>query len=533
MEIARGFHEHSYERADSIYKSWFASPDLSALQLFQINYQRGDLEQFWGLQEMALDHFNAAVEQAKSLKDDSLELMAISKKADTYLDLGEIDRSVDLYLKAVSKAESLKRESLQALVYGSLAEVYRVTDQLEYALRYNSKALAIARHMENEHSWAKIYNNMGATLGEFGQNNRAIDTLKRALQLISDSNYFARAKFFSNIGYCYRNMEQYDSALYYHGLALILKKKHGFANTIAYSLDAIGRAYIGLGVPDSAIKYIREGHEQALKYGNSYQIKDILIHLSEAYALAKDYSNAFYYLRIAKDKEDALFEDDMEFKVNLYQKKYDISKKERELQTLKTEQLIEEEKNRSNIIIMAAVAILFVLLTIIFALLSKRRRQEKELVKLQLEQSQGELEQNKKTLDEFTRTLGERNQLLLELNQELLTKDDRINQLEKKSAIEKKKLTELKILTDSDWSQFKQLFEKVYPAFFDRLNKEKISFTKGEKRLMALIKLNLNNKEAANILGISSESVSKSRFRLKKKLSLTEEQDLEHYVHGI
>jgi hypothetical protein len=89
------------------------------------------------------------------------------------------------------------------------------------------------------------------------------------------------------------------------------------------------------------------------------------------------------------------------------------------------------------------------------------------------------------------------------------------------------------ILTEEDWEKFKKTFEEVYPNFFGSLRYKFPDVTASELRLSALIKLNLSLKEASNTLGISSESVKKSRYRLKKKIALTEEESLEEFIRNL
>ncbi|HET9433765.1 MAG TPA: hypothetical protein VFO37_08415, partial [Chitinophagaceae bacterium] len=89
------------------------------------------------------------------------------------------------------------------------------------------------------------------------------------------------------------------------------------------------------------------------------------------------------------------------------------------------------------------------------------------------------------------------------------------------------------ILTDDDWEQFKKAFESVYPNFFATLRFRFVDITAAELRLAALIKMNLSLKEAANTLGISADSVKKSRYRLKKKIVLSEEDSLEEFIRAL
>jgi DNA-binding CsgD family transcriptional regulator len=59
------------------------------------------------------------------------------------------------------------------------------------------------------------------------------------------------------------------------------------------------------------------------------------------------------------------------------------------------------------------------------------------------------------------------------------------------------------------------------------------SITSAEERLMMLIKLKIKSKEAADILGISSDSIKKSRNRLRKRLELDIDINLDDYISKI
>lgn len=89
------------------------------------------------------------------------------------------------------------------------------------------------------------------------------------------------------------------------------------------------------------------------------------------------------------------------------------------------------------------------------------------------------------------------------------------------------------ILTDEDWEKFRHTFDEVYPDFFACLRYRFPDITNSELRLAALIKMNLSVKEAAATLGISPESVKKSRYRLKKKIILDENDSLEEYIRTL
>jgi hypothetical protein len=89
------------------------------------------------------------------------------------------------------------------------------------------------------------------------------------------------------------------------------------------------------------------------------------------------------------------------------------------------------------------------------------------------------------------------------------------------------------ILTDDDWDGFRKNFEKVHSGFLERLKITLPDLSPAETRFMALAKLNLTNKEMAAMLGVSVDAMRTTRYRLRKKLNLSEEGSIEELINKI
>lgn len=86
-------------------------------------------------------------------------------------------------------------------------------------------------------------------------------------------------------------------------------------------------------------------------------------------------------------------------------------------------------------------------------------------------------------------------------------------------------------MTDDDWATFKQLCEQVWPGMFKQLNEQFPDLNRSEERLLALSKLNISSKEMAGMIGISVDSLRKSRYRLRKKYpALTEDENFRNLL---
>ncbi|OJJ22777.1 hypothetical protein BKI52_00035 [marine bacterium AO1-C] len=83
---------------------------------------------------------------------------------------------------------------------------------------------------------------------------------------------------------------------------------------------------------------------------------------------------------------------------------------------------------------------------------------------------------------------------------------------------------------DNHWERFKLLFEEVHPLFFKHLQRLSADLTPHELKLCAYIKMQLGNKEIAQVLNISIRGLETARYRLRKKLKLTNKQNLNTFI---
>ncbi|MEO0472489.1 MAG: helix-turn-helix transcriptional regulator [Bacteroidota bacterium] len=83
---------------------------------------------------------------------------------------------------------------------------------------------------------------------------------------------------------------------------------------------------------------------------------------------------------------------------------------------------------------------------------------------------------------------------------------------------------------DDDWTHFERYFRQVHPGFDEKIRRAFSDLTGNEIRLLTLMKMNLSTKEIASILNISPDSVKKARYRLRKKLNLPNQQNLQQFI---
>jgi len=86
---------------------------------------------------------------------------------------------------------------------------------------------------------------------------------------------------------------------------------------------------------------------------------------------------------------------------------------------------------------------------------------------------------------------------------------------------------------DKDWEVFKSYFSEVHNNFDNKIKAIAKDITEKEIRLASFLRMNLSTKEIASMLNVLPDSVLKSKYRLKKKLELSKEDDLTQFLNTL
>ena len=86
---------------------------------------------------------------------------------------------------------------------------------------------------------------------------------------------------------------------------------------------------------------------------------------------------------------------------------------------------------------------------------------------------------------------------------------------------------------DKDWEVFKSYFSEVHNNFDNKIKAISEDITEKEIRLASFLRMNLSTKEIASMLNVLPDSVLKSKYRLKKKLELSKEEDLTQFLNTL
>jgi DNA-binding CsgD family transcriptional regulator len=184
------------------------------------------------------------------------------------------------------------------------------------------------------------------------------------------------------------------------------------------------------------------------------------------------------------------------------------------------------------------------------ALLAQLKQQENK--QLAMQKQEAELQARLKE-EEALRLIAE--QQLLQERQERLQKEllagtlqvaqkaELLQTLQKKIAENrhnKSVLSQLDLIIshdkklDESFADGKADFENINPEFFEKLREQSDnSLSRLDLKHCAYIYLGLTNKEVSQRLGIAPKSILMSRYRIKQKLRLEKEQELDEYIRSL
>ncbi len=154
----------------------------------------------------------------------------------------------------------------------------------------------------------------------------------------------------------------------------------------------------------------------------------------------------------------------------------------------------------------------------------KELESQKKIIQYKNDKLQHDIENKNRELGLSTMNLIKKNELLNAIKKEL----NNTKQIEDLKAVVK--LINKNLNTTDDWKLFEEAFNNADKNFLKKIKSKHPLLTPNDLRLCAYLRLNLSSKEIAPLLSISPRSVEVKRYRLRKKLELTNQTSLTDYI---
>ena len=278
---------------------------------------------------------------------------------------------------------------------------------------------------------------------------------------------------------------------------------------------AISNTFFSLGMYNNAKDLIQE-NLYAIEITQSQKLNNFKL-------LEKIYENEGSNSDLLKVKDSIIFYNEAPLK---NQEEFEFNTLENLILVSEKQDDLNKSRLRTNRIILVFILSSSILILVLISFKFNFDLQKEKNARLNLEKDKikEELKLKKRELFSKINFISQRNEYLNKIREQIGSEDTNQNKIK----------AEIKNITNSEkaYEEFDKMFSQVYPKFYKRLNSAaKLSQT--DIRLASYIKMNHTNNEISRISGISLRTVESQRYRLSKKLKLTNGQDLNSFILNI
>ncbi len=443
---------------------------------------------------------------------------------------GEYNESANHLYKALKLFEEINDSLNIYTTREEIALLFYYQDDCSKAIDVLDESVEYYTRTKDSLNLGYIYSYYSVISNKLGNYEQGIDYALKSYEIRKAIGDIAgQAESLNNLSTAYASIEDWNKAITNYEEALRLRIISKEVRYIAAITANIGLVKYKLGEYNEAIEYINKGIELAKESGENDALLKLYKSLYEINAKEGNYKDAYNGISEFVVLNDSIFSNEKSRIINELQIKYDIKKHEKEFEIIEKEKELSKQKNTALII---GLFLISVIATLIIILQRVKNKKKKSILEAELEITNNKLEFKKNRLLLHTDSIIKKNELIEDLLSQIEEISGDSNNLKSEKTRLIGDLLESKILTDKNWEDFKKDFDQVYEYFFATLKTSFPDLTAGEQRLFALLKLNLSSKEVSNVLGISIESVKKNRYRLKKKLDLNPEENLDKFVNS-
>lgn len=468
----------------------------------------------------------------------------VTQKAEILILLGSLDSSnsnvdegIPELLEALDLLDKSENRDLKHYCILSIVEAHRVKKQFKigFDLLYDllkESDLSVRNRCNLYGRLASYYEECITGESEYNRPNfNRLDSIFKythlSAQVAEQYNLKGlKASSYNQLGHFimhYRS--KVDSAVFYlTDAAQTFKELGDYANYVNVS-NNLTCAYLKNGQFQKAIATgkhlldIRKREEYPQIYRKTYQ------YLSDSHDSIGDYRIAKKYLERVYAIEKGLFKTYLNKEVTALTTKYNYELKEAQLAE-------EQQKSHFRLALFMGIFLITIILLIVAIVVNRLRKmvymQKQTLLKNKNVILQNNIIHHNKTLTMNALRFVQNDNLLNEISQQVGAMEY-LKKADLKDAIQNL-ISEIRVSKKNEvWADFEKSFKEVHADFYKNLTQDYSTLSSKELRLSAFLKLNLSSKEIAAINGTSLRAVETARHRLRKKLNVPEETELNSF----
>jgi tetratricopeptide (TPR) repeat protein/DNA-binding CsgD family transcriptional regulator len=432
-----------------------------------------------------------ALQEARTIFTEEADQPGIASSCNNigmvYQEIGSYPEALAAYLEALRINEELGNEAHAAVNIGNVSNVYYYLGDYARSFDYDNRALDVARRHQNVYGIAHALDSISSNYKARGEHDAALDALNEALGIfrqMQDKRYEAAALI--KLGALYELRGDSKIALEQFQQAAKIAEAIGKRDSLVNAQLHIGMLHYQHRSYKRAIPVLRKGLANAREWEMLRPESDLLLTLANTLDAVGEHAEASTLRREYGELLGRLYGEDRQRAVAEMQARFDVERAER----------------------------------------------EREVFRLKNEHLEEMMELRSKELTAMAMRLVEKNRFLQKLRKDTLQLA--AGHPESKGVLE----TLLKEIAgnlhgEDEWQRFEQEFQLMHHEFLERLSRRCPRLTPAELKVCAMLKINLSNKEMANLLSVSLRSIESHRYSIRKKLGLPPDTNLAAHLIGL
>ena len=530
----------SFEMLDNLYQMAYQDSD-SSLLIAHCIYTETLLKRRQRIVDSALTHRIRCRFSEKYLPP--LEAALLQAAWGTNLiSEGEYADAFYANLQALETFKQLKQNHFTAKTFNCLANICRNINLPNLAEYYHAEAITYLTSDFHGYYFTKLSSFL---ILSYNSKKTAIDSLLCLKETIEKNNLKELLPIlYLNLGSFYLDTLPEKALTYFNKMLATDFDNPSMIGTLYANM---GSYYSGKKEFLKALKYFKDAQKIMEKNNDFFNLSPLYNDISLIFEELNQYDSALYYSK--KNQELTLRLRSNLVAIETYQKYVTTF-----LEASKNELIIAEQtiklKNIQFIIIsiISAFAVIVILLFLLYTHQQKLRKasenrelaskleHEKRVKQYEKRQRRLEKEKQEAVIDAKTREItsysmlvSNKNKMLKQI-QELTSQIYDSKETAFKTAQKIDKIVQSNLNIDEEWENFKMHFDKVHPHFFEKLKQHCSDLTEENLRMCAYIKMRMTTKQIAQLLQVIPNSIITNRYRLKKKLQLADEEDLDEFI---
>jgi tetratricopeptide (TPR) repeat protein len=441
-------------------------------------------------------------------------------------ELGNYGKAFQLFYECLDYFKTIEAHQKEARVLNSIANGYRIIGQNHLALEWYEKSLSLFTEMKDSVYISMVLNNMGIAYKNIKQYNKALTCYYRGLEIDKEHLQILRlSRKLNNIGYINIQLGEYNKAQTNLHYSLIIKKWMNSKADIALTRYNLGVCYARQRKYSQALQNLLKAYNTSRRLKKANLTRLTAEKISQLYYQQNDFQQAYNYKAIANEHRDSLYNVNKTMQIGFAATNY-------KLQGARV-QSGPDIKRQHNLILLLIIGFTMILsIPLVLIILNQKKY---SAIQSFHEQMRYEKQQLQKAFDDTKKQLHVNNLQLISKNQLLKDLYQRLNDLKSQMKTSHKASIQ-KLINELRSSSDEQLFEKIEllngetQQFFKKLGDVHPSLTPNERKICALLKLNLSTKEISKITRQSPQSILMARSRLRKKLQIDRQENLTTFL---